>query len=212
MMKSNRFKMLVLIAAVVCSMLQVGHQRAYAEEITCSATLGAITVDNVRVPPNQTCTLNGTRVEGTVKIEQNAALYANAVRIDGSVQAENAARVNVTGNSTVGGSVQVIQSGAATIDSVAVNGSIQLESNAQALVITNNIVGSDLQAFQNNGGVHIAGNTIDGNLQCKENVPPPTGGNNNVEGSAEDQCANLVGGVTPPPSMPFRLYLPLLLK
>lgn len=37
----------------------------------------------------------------------------------------------------------------------------------------------------------ILANRIDGNLQCKENVPPPTGGDNIVQGSKEDQCATL---------------------
>jgi hypothetical protein len=39
-----------------------------------------------------------------------------------------------------------------------------------------------LQAFKNTGGVSITRNVIDGNLQCKENRPPPTGGGNIVDG------------------------------
>ena len=42
--------------------------------------------------------------------------------------------------------------------------------------------------------------TIDGNLQCKENAPPPTGGGNLVHGNAEDQCAMLAGGPGAPPA------------
>ena len=37
----------------------------------------------------------------------------------------------------------------------------------------------------------IEGNVIDGNLQCKENRPAPTGGNNRVGGTKEDQCSSL---------------------
>jgi hypothetical protein len=48
-----------------------------------------------------------------------------------------------------------------------------------------------VQAFQNDGGVLVRGNVIDGNLQCKGNRPAPTGGNNKVEGSKEDQCSSL---------------------
>ncbi len=33
--------------------------------------------------------------------------------------------------------------------------------------------------------------TVDGNLQCKENQPRPTGGGNIVHGNKEDQCARL---------------------
>jgi hypothetical protein len=48
-----------------------------------------------------------------------------------------------------------------------------------------------VQAFQNTGGVTVARNRIDGNLQCKENSPRPTGGNNVVQGNKEDQCRAL---------------------
>jgi hypothetical protein len=40
----------------------------------------------------------------------------------------------------------------------------------------------------------VFGNTIDGNLQCKENLPSPVGAGNLVRGSAEDQCARFGGG------------------
>jgi hypothetical protein len=52
-------------------------------------------------------------------------------------------------------------------------------------------VGGSVQVFQNKGGVRLARNRIDGNLQCKENRPAPTGGGNVVQGNKEDQCARL---------------------
>ena len=61
------------------------------------------------------------------------------------------------------------------------------------------MVGGNLQAFKNTDGVDIVENTIDGDLQCKENVPSPTGENNIVHGNAEDQCAHMAepGNSTP---------------
>jgi hypothetical protein len=38
-------------------------------------------------------------------------------------------------------------------------------------------VNADVQAFGNTGGVVMADNVIDGNLQCKSNNPLPAGGN-----------------------------------
>jgi hypothetical protein len=32
---------------------------------------------------------------------------------------------------------------------------------------------------------------VNGNLQYKENSPPPVGGNNIVQGNKEEQCASL---------------------
>jgi hypothetical protein len=43
---------------------------ALAEERTCRGTIVGTTVDNLRVPEGARCTLNRTRVEGTVKVER----------------------------------------------------------------------------------------------------------------------------------------------
>lgn len=179
----------VMVVAALGSLTALGMGPTHAEETTCFDTLGGITVDNLRVPSGRTCTLNATRVNGTVKVERNATLYARRVHVIGNVQAENAKRVSVMANSTVGGSIQIKLGGAATINHVRVTGDIQLESNTRALSALDNRVGGNLQVFQNEGGVRIAYNVIDGNLQCKENDPAPTGGSNVVRGSKEDQCS-----------------------
>lgn len=166
-----------------------------AEEVVCTAALGAVTVDNLRVPANSSCTLTGTQVQGTVNVENGATLNASNINVIGNIQAEGATVVNVTTNSTVGGSIQVKQGGAATVDRVSVTGDIQFEANGGALAAANNTVGGSVQVFQNLGGVLIADNVINGNLQCKENNPAPTGGNNIVQGNKEDQCVQLSGSV-----------------
>jgi hypothetical protein len=43
----------------------------------------------------------------------------------------------------------------------------------------------------NRGAQSVTRNRVNGNLQCKENVPAPTGGGNIVQGNKEDQCARL---------------------
>ena len=188
-----------------------GSPAARAEETTCQGFLGDVTVDNLLVPPDASCILEGTKVMGTIKVENNASLAARMVVVIGNVQAEGAQDVKVLSLSTVGGSIQIKQGGSSEIDEVNVTGDIQFESNNLALGATHNQVGGSVQAFQNTGGVNIANNAIggdvqvfqntgganiahngiDGNLQCKENDPPPTGGNNVVQGNEEDQCASL---------------------
>jgi hypothetical protein len=167
-MKGTRTILVIGVAMVGTALAPAS---ASAEERTCRGSLGAVTVDNLRVPQGGSCTLNGTRVKGTVKVERSATLSARGVRVIGNVQGEHARRVDVIQGSRVGGSVQVKQGGAATV----------LDSH----------VTGDVQAFQNTGGVRIARNRIDGNLQCKENRPAPTGGGNVVQGNKEDQCSRL---------------------
>lgn len=162
-----------------------------AEEVTCQSSLGAVTVDNLRVPQSATCILTGTRVEGTITVEANATLQASNVTVISNIQAENAAQVNVASGS-VGGSIQIFQSGSATITTVQITGDLYFDENSRALLADQNIIGGNLQAFQNTGGVTFTVNTIDGNLQCKENIPTPTGGGNIVQGNKEDQCADLL--------------------
>jgi hypothetical protein len=158
-----------------------------AEEKTCRGTLGAQTFDNLRVPDGATCTLNGTKVKGTIKVETRATLYAFGVRVIGNIQAENSRKVVVHG-SRIGGSVKVVQSGIAKVRGNRINGNILFDDNSGLNVARRNIVGADIQAFQNTGGVRIYYNRVDGNLQCKANSPRPVGDGNIVQGVKQDQC------------------------
>jgi hypothetical protein len=160
-----------VLACVVTAATAVIPTSASAEETTCRGKLGAVTVDNLRVPEGGRCILTGTRVQGTIKVERSATLGARGVKVIGNVQGENARRVNVLRGSRIGGSIQVVQGGAAKV----------LDSRVKA----------DIQMFENNGGVRVARNRVNGNLQCKENSPAPTGGGNIVQGNKEDQCSNL---------------------
>ncbi len=191
----------ILLATVAAiGLLWVSVSVARAADATCNGTLGALRFENLEVPAGATCTLNGTRVDGNIKIYNNATLLANNVTVGGNIQADGAANVVVGGNSTVGGSVQIKQGGGASVNQTRVNGDIQLESNQAALAVAFNRVGGNVQVFQNTGGATINDNVIDGNLQCKQNTPAPTGARNQAA-SFEDQCAGFAGSpVTPTPS------------
>jgi hypothetical protein len=167
--KGADMRRMSLIAGLALVAGLAGAATAAAEERTCRGTLGAITVDNLRVPQGATCTLNGTRVQGTVKVERDATLRATGIRVIGNVQAENHRSVTVAGSSTVGGSIQLVQGGTADL-------------------VGNRVTG-DIQLFANRGAQSVTRNRVNGNLQCKENVPAPTGGGNIVQGNKEDQCA-----------------------
>lgn len=180
---------MILVAALI-TVMAYPHV-AVAEEKICRGTIGSKTLDNVKVPEGETCTLRGTKVEGTIKINKGARLEAIEVNVIGNVQAENARNVIVRKDSRVGGSVQVVQGKKAKVAGSHVKGDILYDDQSGEVIVRSNTVGGNVQAFQNTGGVQIADNVIDGNLQCKENEPAPTGGNNNVKGSKEDQCEKL---------------------
>jgi hypothetical protein len=184
-------KRILVVLAMVLGLGAAAAPSAFADEFVCRGTVGARTVDNLKVPDGATCVLEGTIVEGTIKVETDATMRATGVRVDGNVQAEDAKLVIVRGRSWVGGSIQIVQGGAARVLRTSVIGDILYDENSRALKSNHNRIGGNLQAFQNTGGVEITGNRIDGNLQCKANKPAPTGGNNVVQGNKEDQCAKL---------------------
>ena len=180
----------VLFASVMVGSLAAAAPPALAEEVSCSGSLGAITVDNLRVPQDASCTLNGTRIQGTLKVERNAALNARNINVVGNVQGENHRSVVVT-DSTVGGSVQFDQGGFYRVINTDVTGTIAAKQNSGASRLARTDINQDVQVFNHQGGIAIANNAIDGNLQCKENVPAPTGSGNVVQGNKEDQCSGL---------------------
>lgn len=188
-----------LSVAMVAAGFVLAPTAAHADDRVCTSSIGAETVDNVQVPDGASCTLTGTVVEGNVTVGTGATLTATDVDVDGNIQAEGHGDVTVTGSSRVGGSVQIEQGASADVRGTTITGDLQYFSNTGTLSASDNTIGGNVQATQNSGGLDIRGNTIGGNLQCSANDPAPTGGDNVVEGSAEDQCAALEGGTTPPP-------------
>jgi hypothetical protein len=187
----KRWIMCWTVVASVATTLLAPAAPATAEERVCRGTIGAQTVDNLRVPQDATCTLNGTLAKGTVKVERGATLVASGVRVIGNVQGEGARNVVVREGSKVGGSIQVVQGSAARVVGSRINADILFDEQKGQLVAKANKIGGDLQAYQNSGGLTIKKNRIDGNLQCKANNPAPTGGGNIVQGNKQDQCAKL---------------------
>lgn len=187
------FKRVLAMGILSVLVMMLAASVALAGERTCRGTIGATTVDNLKVPSGAKCTLDGTEVEGTIKVERNGQLYANGVRVKGNVQSEEFRTVSLRGGSVVIGSVQLkngLDGGVGRIVSSRVNGDVQFESNLARMVSNSSIVRANLQAVQNTGGVVLKNNKISENLQCKQNNPAPSGGGNTA-GDKEGQCVRL---------------------
>lgn len=183
--------MLIVLASFVA--LIVAMPVAMAEERVCRGTIGATTVDNLLVPKGATCTLNGTKVKGTVKVANGAKLYASAIRVVGNVQSEGFQTVVLKADSRIGGNVQLEngqRGGNARVVASRINGDLQFFSNKAKMVSRGSTILANLQAVSNRGGVVLKNNTISENLQCKQNNPAPVGGGNRA-GDKEGQCRNL---------------------
>lgn len=156
------------------------------------------------VPNGASCRLEGTRIDGNVRVGSGSKLTALGVRVDGNIQADGHAAVTVAplggAHSFVGGNIQLERGGASRIDATTIDGNLQVGRANGAQIANGNVIDGDLQPFGNRGGFEIRSNRIDGNLQCNGNLPAPHGGDNAVSGDREGQCANLVP--RPPSEVP----------
>jgi len=179
-------------ASVGLLLLAAAAGPARGDDVNCPPFLGNVTIDgNVLVAG--ACRLDGTTVIGNVHLYAGGSLIArDGVRIEGSIQGENADFIDLA-DTRVNGNIQLdnFVGDRSIVNQSSIGGSIQLKANRSRIEVVDNTVDADVQAFENRGLVLIAGNVVGGNLQCKENDPPPAGGNNAVEGSKEDQCASL---------------------
>jgi hypothetical protein len=186
----RRGALIVAIFAITVVTATARPQTALGEERSCRGTLGRISLDNLRVPQGAKCKLNGTRLNGTITVQRGAVLVANGVRVNGNIHGENARKVIVRG-SRVGGSIQVKQGGGATVSGSRVTHDIQFDSNRRVLRAHRNRVGGSIQVVGNTGGASLVRNVVDGNIDCKENRPAPTGRRNVAGEGKNDQCAGL---------------------
>ncbi|WP_207956973.1 hypothetical protein [Rubrobacter tropicus] len=183
----------IMALVVGVAALLMAASAAQAEERVCRGTIGGATVDNLRVPQGATCTLNGTKVEGTVKVERSARLFANGIRVKGNVQSEGFQAIYLRQGSVVVGSVQLengLRGGNGQVLNSRINGDLQFFSNSARMVARGNTILANFQANQNDGGLVIQNNRISQNLQCQSNNPAPVG-SGNTAGDKEGQCTRV---------------------
>jgi hypothetical protein len=103
--------------------------------------------------------------------------------IGGDVQAfKNQSRVRI-GQNRIDGDLQFVEN---TTTALGMHEIVGVPFGSNGPQVLPQEVGGDLQVFKNVGGVLVAGNHVDGNLQCADNAPPATAGPNVVGRS--NQC------------------------
>jgi hypothetical protein len=169
---------------------------ALADETICADTYITGTHDNVIVPPGTVCGSSadtyitgsvkvfggynaetGTTIEGNLDGEPGhlfVRLFGPGVVVRGNVQLKKAAAPAEVSGYTPGTEIW---------------GNFHWEENPNFLFADGGSIGGDLKMEKSTGGGVIFGNIIRGDLQCKENAPPPDGRENTVRGNKEDQCA-----------------------
>jgi hypothetical protein len=134
----------------------------------CNGTLGAVTVSQVSVPAGASCTLNGTRVRGDVKVARGGTVSAIGARIEGNLQAEDARAVNTSANTVVIGDIQIKRLAVATIANTSITGNLQIEEGGASLIASATQVGGNVQVSKAESAA-LTGLTVTGDIQFEEN-------------------------------------------
>ncbi len=197
MNKSVRLSVAMIIAA---ASLLVGAPAAYASDFECRGTVGSGTVvGNLIVPDDATCTIYNMTVQGSIVVKSRATLYTDGpwgigITVTGGIQGESPAKIVLT-DSSIGNSVSVRKGGPITgqpgvaleVSGTYINGDVALEENVGSVSLANNRVVGSIQANKNTGGLDIRSNEIGNGLQCQDNNPFPTGGDN-IAKQMQGQC------------------------
>ncbi len=179
-------------AVLSLSSIVISAPMALAEDTECRGTLGNVTLTgNVIVPDDASCTLNGTNVQGNITVKSRANLTVNQASIIGGIQGESANNIDINSGTQIGNSVSLRKGLDVAINGATITGDIQLEENIGSVSLGSNSINGSIQANKNrDGGITISYNQIGNNLQCQDNNPPPTGGNN-IAKQKQGQCVNL---------------------
>jgi hypothetical protein len=178
-----------LAAAMVVAVLSACP--AAAQDVHCPPHRGEITV-NGNLLVAAACELDETRVKGNVLLYAGGSLVADEATIDGNIEAYTAFEVELI-ESRVRGNIELVGlvGDSSSLIESRVDGNLELSGNRSFVLLEDNEVDS-IEALQNTGGLHIVDNEVKGHLTCRDNNPPPTGGDNEVKGGEQGQCQNLV--------------------
>ena len=126
------FQSIPFRSALVATLI-LGTTAFVSADVKLKGSVGPRTIDdNVVIARNTTCTLNGTRIKGNIRVLAGAKLIANGAditdnvqafdsfivdlrqssRINGDVRGEGTRSVLVRGGTHVGGSVQIKEASA----------------------------------------------------------------------------------------------------
>jgi hypothetical protein len=159
---------------------------------------------NLAIPAGGRCAFNGTTLTGNLTVA--GGFVGKGVTITGNLTANGAQFVTLNG-ATVNGNVRADSllsnapaNGLNSICDTTINGNLQVDQSSadspwdigQAPTCSaGNLVRGSLLFVNNDALGLISDNSINGNLQCSGNTPPPSGGSNTVSGNKQGQCSGL---------------------
>ena len=163
---------------------------AFADKFFCDGQIGEVEIDaDVEIATR--CEMNGTEVDGNIRLYEGGSLRAVNVEVKGKISGKSADFVDIR-NTTIDGNIdlsEMVGDGIRIADN-SIDGDIKLDNNRSFLEIERNYVDDNVEVRRNLGGVFIGQNIIDGDLKCDKNDPAPVLDRNSVAGKLEKQCGD----------------------
>ena len=135
--------------------------------------------EDVLIPADRSCTLNGTIIRGRVALDANAKLVANNAQINGEIISLVGGIIDLKQSTVVNGPVQASRFRSITVrDRTTLKGGLTLTSGAaparsKALVVNNATIWKDLIVVRTKGAIDITNSTIRATLNMAENSKGP---------------------------------------
>ena len=182
-------KTIVVLCLVSASVL-VPASPALAGDTVCVGVLGPIVVDNLVVPRDQICELEGTTVLGTATAFEGSALGLFPAEVVGGVKLLPRSRF-IADNSDVGGNIDCDHCAFADAAGSRIGGNFQVTGETQGSFLEGNVIDGDLKFVESSPGTFsfdILENTIHGDLIFEKNTAgsfPATIDGNDVGGGMQ---------------------------
>lgn len=163
---------IALLAPLVTAVPAAADPVPLAPDTNCTGTLGAGTVPGkLVVPAGATCTLNGTRVLGSVEVRANATLRATRITVAGDLLGNQARLISVTAGSHIAGHTSLAKGVTATFSGSTAFGGIELSENSGRATLTSaTITNGGAEITKNRGGATVHSNRVNENLLVEQNA------------------------------------------
>lgn len=183
----------LLVLSVVALLITGMALPVRADDTVCTGPIAAGTYDNLKATAGVCVIGPGTTVLGNIDVEPGAGLFVHpGASVKGGISKKGPGSLEIFG-SAVGGNIKSEGGSSFRLHNNVIQGNLELIGNhGFPQEIFANVVRGNLKYEKNLaiGVVNISNNTIGGNLECKDNLPPPMG-SANTAASKKDECAGM---------------------
>lgn len=151
----------------------------------------ALFSDDLDIPRDTRCTLTNVTVEGNVRLRKGARLTASDLTVHGNLEGDEA-ELLILDVSHIYGNLKFEDGGSVELYDTDIGGKLDIDENRGHIDIRDSAIDGDVRLDDNRGGPFtLYRNRVAGDLECKNNRPSPTGGENVVDGEKKRQCQRL---------------------